>query len=215
MTDVSNDSGPEGDPKAGKAAGGFLKWAIIAFAAVGAVAVLYVIASASFKPAGAPDLNSLAKGEMKKLVVASAPQPAPAIPFTDGAGKTVTLAQFKGKVTVVNFWATWCGPCVTEMPSLAKLQAAYAGAPLQVVAISVDRADDVADARKFLAQHGSLAFYSDPNYALPFGVTPRIAGLPTTIIYDRKGMELARLSGGADWSGRDAHAVIDAVLKGK
>jgi hypothetical protein len=68
-------------------------------------------------------------------------------------------------------------------------------------------------ARAFIAEHPPLDFYQDPKYALAFALDPPAEGFPTTVIYDAKGHERARLSGGADWSGPDAHAVIDALLK--
>jgi thiol-disulfide isomerase/thioredoxin len=149
---------------------------------------------------------------MAKLVVAPAPGGQPAASFTGPDGKTMHLADLKGQVVVVNFWATWCGPCKEEMPSLASLQKDYADKPLKVVPISVDRLEDGAAAKAFLKTHGSLGFYNDPQYALVFSLTPRPDGIPTTIIYDKQGRERARLSGGADWSTGQAKKVMDAVL---
>ena len=108
---------------------GPLKWVIVAAVLIGVAAVLYVIASASFKPAGALDLNEFKKASLAKLDVPSQPRAAPATVFTDGAGKPHTLADFKGQVVVMNLWATWCAPCKKEMPTLAKLAAAYEGKP--------------------------------------------------------------------------------------
>jgi thiol-disulfide isomerase/thioredoxin len=148
---------------------------------------------------------------MKDLVVESAPEPAPDAAFTDAAGKSHTLADFKGKAVVVNLWATWCAPCVEEMPTLAKLAKQTAGQPLVIVPISVDRPDDRANAETFLAKRPPLPFYSDPSYGLPAAFRPPVAGLPTTILIDRSGIVRARLSGGADWSGGDARRVIEAL----
>ncbi len=74
---------------------------------------------------------------------------------------------------MVNFWATWCAPCVQEMPTLAKLQAAFAGQPVKVLAISLDRPEDKEFAQRFILKHGPLVFYQDPEYALPFSLDPR------------------------------------------
>jgi thiol-disulfide isomerase/thioredoxin len=158
------------------------------------------------------DLKSLATGPMAKLVVAAQPAPAPDIAFIGPDGKTMKLADLKGQVVVVNFWATWCGPCKEEMPSLAKLAKDYAEKGVKVVPISVDRLDDGPAAKDFLKSHGGLQFYNDPEYRVVFGLTPRPDGIPTTVIYDKTGKERARLSGGADWSTDQARKVMDAVL---
>ena len=117
-------------------------------------------------------------------------------------------------MVVVNLWATWCAPCVTEMPTLARLQAAYRGRIL-VAPVSMDTAKDREKARAFIAQYPPLGFYQDPKATLVFAVTPPAEGLPTTILYGRHGRERARMSGGADWSGADAHAVVEALLAEK
>jgi thiol-disulfide isomerase/thioredoxin len=178
-------------------------------AVAGLAAALYVIPGCTAKPSG--DLKSLAHGAMKDLVVDSSPAPAPNAPFTDAAGKAHTLADFKGKAVIVNLWATWCAPCVQEMPTLAKLASESAGQPLAIVPVSVDRPDDRANAEAFLAKRPPLTFYSDPSYGLPAAFTPRVEGLPTTVLIDRNGRVRARLSGGADWSTGDARRVIEAL----
>jgi thiol-disulfide isomerase/thioredoxin len=174
----------------------------------GAAAALYVIRGCSSNPG---DLKSLAQGQMKNLTVEAAPAPAPAAPFTDAAGKTHTLAEFKGKVVVLNLWATWCAPCVAEMPTLAKLETATQGQPVVILPVSVDDADDVANAEAFIAKRPPLPFYSDPKYGLAFAFKPPAEGLPTTVLIDPAGNVRARVSGGADWSGPDAQKVIAAL----
>jgi len=200
-------------PPVGKTTGGgFLKWALWGVALIGVAAVLYIIVQASFKPEQDASLKSVARGEMRKLVTPVEATVAPANTFYDAAGKPVRAADFNGKVLVLNLWATWCAPCVAEMPTFAKLAAGYAGKPVAVVAISVDTPKDVEKAKAFIGQHAPLAFYSDPQMKLPFSLNPPAAGMPTTIIYGPDGVERGRLSGSADWSGEDARAVIDHVL---
>jgi thiol-disulfide isomerase/thioredoxin len=182
--------------------------------AIGLAVVLYVIATLLIKHGGAPDLNSLAHGAMKDLKVMPAGAPPPSQPILGPDGKSTDLTQIKAPVVVVNLWATWCAPCVTEMPTLAKLQAAYPGRIL-VVPVSMDTAKDREKARAFIAQYPPLPFYQDPKAAMVFTVTPPAEGLPTTLLYGRNGRERARVSGGADWSGPDAHAVIEALLAEK
>lgn len=181
-------------------------------ALIGTAAVLYVIASASFKPKHASDLGDLRRGTLEKLVVAPTPTPAPDTAFTDEAGKTVRLADFKGQVVVLNLWATWCAPCKVEMPTLARLQATYAVQPLKVVALSVDRDIDLNLARAEIAANAPLKLYRDPGYKVAFGLQPRAQGFPTTVIYDRQGRERARLSGAADWASPEARELVERLL---
>ncbi len=206
---MSEKSGGEakGEPKAIP-----LKWALRGVAVLGVAGIVYIIAQASINPQRETNLKSLATGEMAKFVTPLEAAPAPVNSFQDPTGAPKRIADFKGKVTVVNLWATWCGPCVIEMPTLAKLAAEYQGKPVEIVAISVDRPDDADKARAFIAKHAPLAFYHDPKMALPFAFKPTASGMPTTIIYGADGVERGRLAGGADWGGKDAKALIDKVL---
>lgn len=192
---------------------GPLKWVIGAALLIGVAAVLYVIASASFKPAGVVDLKEFKKASLEKLDVPAQPRAAPATVFTDGAGKPHTLADFKGQVVVMNLWATWCAPCKKEMPTLGKLQAAYATQPLKVLPISVDRDSDLNLVQAEMAANPPLQVYRDPGYKLSFQLEPRAAGYPTTVIYDKQGRERARLSGDADWSSPEARGLVEALLR--
>ncbi len=187
------------------------RWACKGFAWAGVAAALYGMAGCSSNQGPADQLKSLAHGDMKALKVEAAPYPEPTAAFVDAAGRTHTLAEFKGKVVVLNIWATWCAPCVQEMPTLAKLNAAMQGQPVVVIPISVDTKDDEANAESFIAKRPPLPFYSDPNYAVAYSLRPPADGLPTTVLIDRAGNVRARLSGGAVWSGPDAAAVIRAM----
>jgi thiol-disulfide isomerase/thioredoxin len=211
---MSEQSGAK-PPPVGKPGGGFLKWALWGVALFGVAAVVYIIAQASIKPQPQSAVASAAQGEMKKLTAPAEPTPAPAIALVDADGKPVHIADFKGKVVVLNLWATWCAPCVAEMPTLAKLAAEYAGKPVAVVPVSVDTAADIDKAKAFIAQHAPLTYYGDPQMKLPFALKPPAAGMPTTVIYGADGLERGRISGGADWSGADARALIDHVLADK
>jgi thiol-disulfide isomerase/thioredoxin len=188
-----------------------LAWAglgliVILAALYGAYAMLFKPHSESLKP--------LARGEMAKLVVVEKPAPQPILAVGPD-GRAVRLSDFKGQVVLVNLWATWCAPCVKEMPTLASLQARYAGRPVKVLAISLDKGpEDIAKARAFIADKAPLQFFHG-DYALAFSITPPAEGLPTTLVFDRSGREQARLSGGADWSGADADAVINHLLARK
>ncbi|KQV56642.1 MULTISPECIES: TlpA disulfide reductase family protein [unclassified Caulobacter] len=192
-----------------------LKWAISGVALVGAAAVLYVIATASFKPHGPADLREFKKASLEKLDVPAMPRAAPDTVFTSLDGKPATLADFKGRVVVMNLWATWCAPCKAEMPTLAKLQAAYATQPVTVLPISVDRDSDLNLINEEMAANPPLKTYRDPGYKLSFAMEPRAAGYPTTVIYDRQGRERARMAGPADWSSPEAKGIVEKLLAEK
>ncbi|MDG2529951.1 TlpA family protein disulfide reductase [Caulobacter endophyticus] len=192
-----------------------LKWAIGAVMLVGVVAVLYVIAQASFKPAELADLKEFKKGSLAKLDVPAQPRAAPATVFTDMDNQPHTLADFKGQVVVMNLWATWCAPCKKEMPTLAKLAAAYATQPVKVLPISVDRDSDVNLIQAEMAANRPLVSFRDKSYKMSFDLQPRAAGYPTTVIYDKQGRERARISGEADWSSPEARGLVEALLKEK
>ncbi len=178
---------------------------------VAAAGLLYAISACS-KPPG--DLAALRRGAMAKLVLTAAPKPAPAVPFADAKGGRHAIADFKGKVVLVNLWATWCGPCKLEIPSLARLQAQYP-TRLAVLEVSLDQGTDEAAAARFIGANPPLIFYSEPSYRLPYAFQPTISDMPTTIVFDRQGRERARLAGGADWSGPDARALVAALVAEK
>lgn len=200
------------DQSGAKPRGGILTWTLWGAALFGVAAVLYIIVQASIKPHPSGALDSLARGEMKKLVAPAQATVAPSNTFYDAAGRPLHAADFKGRVLVLNLWATWCAPCVTEMPTLAKLASEYAGKPVAVVPVSIDTPDAGDKAKAFIAQHPPLGFYNDPQMKLPFALKPAANGLPTTVIYGPDGLERARISGQADWSGPDARAVVDHLL---
>jgi thiol-disulfide isomerase/thioredoxin len=186
-------------------------WLRAVCAVAGLAAALYVIPGCSSKPTG--DLKSLATGEMKSLTVDAQPLPAPDTPFTDAAGKTHTLAEFKGKAVILNLWATWCAPCVQEMPTLAKLAQANVGKPVVILPVSLDRDEDRANAQSFIAKDPPLPFYNEPKFALAYAFKPLVTGMPTTLLIDPAGNVRGRVPGGADWSGPDAQKVVDALEK--
>jgi thiol-disulfide isomerase/thioredoxin len=181
--------------------------------AVAGVAAVLALAFAGYK-LQSPDLTQYAKGALEKLTVAQNPAPVPAIPFSDAEGKPMTAADLKGRVVVMNLWATWCGPCKTEMPTLAALQASYPDKnKLLVAMVSVDRDSDLNLAKADIAAHAPLTLFRDPGYKLAFGLTPKVEGFPTTLIIDRHGRERARLAGDADWSKPEVKALLDRLLR--
>lgn len=130
---------------------------------------------------------------------------APDYGFLDPAGKPVTLAAFRGKPLLVNLWATWCAPCVREMPTLDRLAVRETG-KLQVLVISQDL-DGAAKVTPFFekGKFAALEPYLDPDlrFSTGYGVN-----LPTTILYDAQGKEVWRVSGDMDWDGETARSWI-------
>ena len=187
-----------------------LKTAITTAVMVGALGILYVIFAALVSSEPGP-MDTFARGEMRQFRTLDEPPSQPSMALTTGGGETITLAEKKGKVLLVNFWATWCAPCVEEMPALDALQARYGGTEFEVVAISMDQT--FADARDFYAEHDlpHLALYHDPSLTAAFAA--RAPGLPVSILYDRNGLEVGRLQGAAEWSSEDAFALIDAAIE--
>jgi thiol-disulfide isomerase/thioredoxin len=139
------------------------------------------------------------------------PAPLPAFGFTDAMGAPHTIADFAGKGVVLNLWATWCAPCVAELPSLVTLAGRLAAAGILVIPLSTDRGGAHV-VREFYDSHGidGLGIWLDPKGLVAEALGVR--GLPTTLILDRKGRELGRLEGGADWASDAAVAKITALV---
>ncbi|MCA6227463.1 MAG: TlpA family protein disulfide reductase [Phenylobacterium sp.] len=201
------------DKEAGSPRISLLKLALWGAALVGAAGVLYIIAQSSITPRAKGGLDDLTRGEMSRLILPAEAMPAPVNSFQDASGDPVRIGDFRGKVVVVNLWATWCAPCILEMPTLARLAEARKDRDVVVLAVSIDREKDGEKARAFIAKNGPLEFYWDPKASLPFALKPPTAAMPTTLIYGRDGVERARMLGEADWGGKDALAVIDRLLE--
>ncbi len=137
---------------------------------------------------------------------------APTVAFADGEGNSMTLADFRGQGVVVNLWATWCGPCVHEMPSLNRLQAMVADDGIRVVAVSSDR-EGMAKVEPFLAEHGldRLAPYLDPQGAFTRSLNGRV--LPSTYILNREGEIVAQYIGPAEWDAPELVAAVRELVR--
>ena len=144
------------------------------------------------------------------------PQPKDIAPFTfaDSTGAVKDLSNWKGRVVLLNLWATWCAPCRKEMPELARLQKLMGSADFEVVALSEDLKGVEASAA-FLKESGAdnLALYVDPKATALAAL--QSVGLPTTVLIDRNGKEVGRLLGPADWASEDAQKLVKAVLEAK
>jgi thiol-disulfide isomerase/thioredoxin len=134
-----------------------------------------------------------------------------ALDFVDGAGAARSLAEWRGRVVLVNLWATWCAPCVEEMPALDRIAARLGGPDFDVVAISVDR-QGAAVVAPFLGKLGltRLAPYLDPsNAAVRVLGAP---GLPVSVVLDREGRELGRVLGAAEWDSPAFEALLRRAI---
>jgi len=158
--------------------------------AAGAASVLYVIHASSVHAEDKPP------PDLARLILQPRPTAAPVAGFTGADGKRATLASFQGRTVILNLWATWCAPCVRELPQLVQLKAALPG--VAVVAVNVGR-DNTAETAAFLKSHGAggLATYVDSDAALIRAFNTE--GLPFSVVVDAKGYEIARAIGPCEW----------------
>jgi thiol-disulfide isomerase/thioredoxin len=173
--------------------------------------VLYTALVLCANAAIAADLAPLRTGEMKKLTVFSQPLPTPEIPFLDETGASHALADYRGKVVLLNLWATWCAPCRKEMPDIDALQAEWGGEDFTVLTVASSNRDTTAKVASFFERQGitHLPRFVDATERLPRALG--LPGLPASILIDRKGQIVAQLLGPADWTSPEAKAVIAAL----
>ena len=142
-------------------------------------------------------------------MVRMTPKPAPAVAFVDATGAARTLASYRGQGVVLNVWATWCGPCVAEMPSLVALSRRAEG--FVVLPLSIDHGG-AAVVGPWLQRHDATALpvlIDDRQAAM---VALGVRGVPTTFVIDRAGDLRGMLEGGADWSTPDARATVLGLI---
>ena len=155
-------------------------------------------------------LNGTAKAEedMAALAWMESPTPAPEVEFTVENGEIRSLADYRGKVIVLNFWAIWCPPCRDEMPSLDRLQASHGSDHFMVMAMSEDRGGEEV-IREFYdeIEATALGVFSDPTQRVARDF--RVRGMPTTFIIDHNGNLVAKLVGTAEW---DSAAALSHIL---
>ena len=147
-------------------------------------------------------------GEMAGFQALTPPISAEGLEFLDKDGQSLELSAFQGRVVLINFWATWCAPCLAEMPSLNRLQIALGGADFQVITIATGR-NETADIDSFFTNQSitHLTRYRDPNLRLALALGA--GSLPTTVLMDRNGFIIARLQGEADWDSEAARHLIE------
>ncbi|WP_439497957.1 thiol:disulfide interchange protein TlpA [Bosea sp. (in: a-proteobacteria)] len=195
---------------------------IVSLIAIGSVAAFYSLQSGagnSRSCAANADLvdklRPLARGEVAAVEVAKTPRPLPDLTFNGPDGQPTTLSAFKGRTVLVNLWATWCLPCLHEMPALDALQGALGGPDFSVVAVNIDTRD-LDKPKKWLAKReiSRLTYYADPQATVfqDLRAARKIEGMPVSVLVDASGCELAMLQGPADWASQDALAFVRAAL---
>jgi thiol-disulfide isomerase/thioredoxin len=160
-------------------------------------------------------------GELKNLALAPTSVPTGSLKVTDNADRPHTFGEWRGTPLIVNFWATWCAPCVAEMPALAKLQAAL-GTDVMVITLSEDRVPTTAGGGELSVPALIEKFYDVNSITgLPVLIDPagqvarafQVEGLLTTVLIDALGREQGRIVGPAQWSGEAVKAFLADCLK--
>jgi thiol-disulfide isomerase/thioredoxin len=138
----------------------------------------------------------------------------PEIRFQDDQGHDLTLADFRGRVLLLNVWATWCVPCRKEMPTLDRLQERLGGKDFLVMALSIDR-KGIEAVKDFYREVGveKLAIYFDPSGKGSHGLA--IPGVPTTLLVNREGREVARKLGEAQWDSPEMVSLVERTIQGR
>jgi thiol-disulfide isomerase/thioredoxin len=185
------------------------KFLPVLLAALIALVAVYLFQGLGRKVADAPAAETAST--LAAFIKHPAPKDIAAFSFADGKGAPLDLSHWKGKVVLLNLWATWCSPCRKEMPELGQLQKLLGSADFEVVAISEDLKGAEASAA-FLKDAGAenLALYVDPKMTALNAL--QSIGMPTTVLIGRDGKEIGRLLGPADWASKDAQDLVKAAL---
>ena len=142
-------------------------------------------------------------GQMQAFAITPSLRPPLTVAWRDANGQEISLAAFRGKVVMLNFWASWCSPCLRELPSINRLQARLGGDQFTVVALNVDRGGkSVAERYTRRLKLDKLALYIDQSNNAAKSM--KLKNMPTTIIFDAEGREVGRLVGAAEWDTEEA-----------
>jgi thiol-disulfide isomerase/thioredoxin len=195
-----------------------------AAAAFAGLAAVYGIAGFGRNPgdaacrpavATAQRITPLMHGEVAALNPASEPLRLPPLAFQDAGGAGRTLTDWRGRTVLLNLWATWCVPCRKEMPALDALERKLGDAHFEVVSINIDTRDP-AKPKAWLNDAGvqKLAYYADPSAKVfqDLKMIGKAIGMPTTLLVDPNGCEIATIAGPAEWASDDAVKLIGAAL---
>jgi thiol-disulfide isomerase/thioredoxin len=161
-------------------------------------------------------LAPLAHGEVAGLTMATTPLKLPDLAFDDADGKPKKLSDWRGRIVLVNLWATWCVPCRREMPALDALQTKLGGPDFEVVAVNIDTRDPEKP-KNFLKEANltRLGYFTDQKAKVfqDLKSIGRALGMPTSVLVDGQGCEIATIAGPAEWASDDAIKLISAALK--
>lgn len=161
----------------------------------------------------APNVASITAGSEKSALFSllAEPRALPELHMIDGTGAAFNLAEIPDRVVVFSVWATWCIPCRAEVRQLARLQESLGSSHFEVVALSVDQGG-IRQVRSFLRKAGldGLNVYVDRSGYVVRDLS--LIGLPTTLLIDRSGREVARAVGPTDWSREDVRAALERVV---
>jgi thiol-disulfide isomerase/thioredoxin len=156
-----------------------------------------------------------ARGEVAAVTPAAKPLLLPDLAFHDASGTAKKLSDWRGRTVLLNLWATWCVPCKKEMPALDALQAKLGDKDFEVVAVNIDTRD-LQKPKAWLKDAGikSLGYFSDEKAKVfqDLKLINRAFGMPTSILIDQAGCEIATLSGPAEWASEDAVKLVRAAL---
>ena len=202
------------------AIGAVLIGAVIGFAGVYGIGGLKRSAAGDPACRGAVDvarrLAPLAHGEVAALTMATVPLRLPDLAFEDAEGRPKKLSDWRGRTVLVNLWATWCLPCRKEMPALENLQTRLGGPNFEVVAVNIDTRDPEKP-KNFLkdANLTRLDYFSDQKAKVfqDLKAIGRALGMPTSMLVDGAGCEIATIAGPAEWASDDAVKLITAAMK--
>ncbi len=158
--------------------------------------------------------KALAKGPLAGFIIHTKRKDIASFTFSNDKGETLDLSKWKGRVVLLNLWATWCAPCRKEMPDLSRLQTELGGPDFEVVALSLDR-KGLAASQAFLKETEvtNLAAYVEPD-GKPLAALQAL-GLPATILIDRNGREAGRILGPLEWASPEAKALVKALMAEK
>ena len=164
----------------------------------------------------ARQIAPLARGEVAAVKPADQARRIPVLSFRDGEQGQRSLADWRGRVVLLNLWATWCFPCRKEMPALDELQAKLGGSAFEVVSVNIDTRDPDKP-KTFWKETGiaNLAYYADPSAKVftDLKAVGKAIGMPTTLLLDPMGCEIASLAGPAEWASPDALKLVQAALE--
>lgn len=178
--------------------------------------VLSLILMSSFTAVACNDTAKNTPTTLDKLInepaLTVADNPTPNLTFLDASGKTVSLSSLRGKVIFINFWATWCQPCIQEMPSIDQLKMTFKGSN-EIVFLMVDVNNSLQKSQAYMdKKHYDLQVYT-PITNIPSTFLGN--AIPTTVVLDKKGMMAARIEGGRDYKSPEIIQFLTGLVDAK